>query len=277
MAVLVTLLAVVLGLVVVLVAGLLRSHAEILRALHDLGVDLDPAAGSTTAGAAPIRSIPLTAGPPRTAADVGGVTPDGDAVHLVVTPARHPTLLAFLTSGCSSCLEFWRAFSAAPPDLPGGTRLVIVTKGPEAESPGSLRALAPAGLPVVMSTEAWEAYDAPVAPFFVLVDGPSGAVVGEGAASAWPQVVSLMAQAMADAGIAEPAAGGLEGRRRRAPGRPRSDAEREAQVDRDLMAAGILPGDPRLYPRPGMVPGAPPGASSDAPSGTPADLPGGSA
>ena len=43
MPVLVTLLAVVLGLVVLLVAGLLRSHAEILRSLHDLGVDLDPA------------------------------------------------------------------------------------------------------------------------------------------------------------------------------------------------------------------------------------------
>jgi hypothetical protein len=265
MAVLVTLLAVVLGLVVVLVAGLLRSHAEILRALHDLGVDLDPAAGAAVA--APIRSIPLTAGPPRAAADVGGVTPDGDAVHLVVTPARHPTLLAFLTSGCSSCLEFWRAFSASPPDLPGGARLVVVTKGPEAESPASLRALAPTGLPVVMSTEAWEAYDAPVAPFFVLVDGPSGAVVGEGAASAWPQVVSLMVQAMADAGIAEPAAGGLEGRRRRAPGRPRSDAEREAQVDRDLMAAGILPGDPRLY----TLPGGPAGgvAPADPPEGSP--------
>ena len=33
--------AVVIGLLCVLVVGLLRSHAEILRALHDLGVDLD--------------------------------------------------------------------------------------------------------------------------------------------------------------------------------------------------------------------------------------------
>ena len=42
MAVLVTLLAVVLALLTLLVAGLLRSHAEILRALHGLGVDMDP-------------------------------------------------------------------------------------------------------------------------------------------------------------------------------------------------------------------------------------------
>jgi hypothetical protein len=41
MAVLVTLFGVVLALMAVLVAGLLRSHAEILRALHDLGVDRD--------------------------------------------------------------------------------------------------------------------------------------------------------------------------------------------------------------------------------------------
>ncbi|MEX1008507.1 MAG: hypothetical protein WD271_11755 [Acidimicrobiia bacterium] len=41
MAVLVTLLGVVIALLGLLVAGLLRSHAEVLRALHDLGVDLD--------------------------------------------------------------------------------------------------------------------------------------------------------------------------------------------------------------------------------------------
>ena len=33
--------AVVIGLLSLLVVGLLRSHAEILRALHDLGVNLD--------------------------------------------------------------------------------------------------------------------------------------------------------------------------------------------------------------------------------------------
>jgi uncharacterized membrane protein len=43
MAVLVTMLAVVLALLALLVAGLLRSHAEILRALHQPGVNLDPA------------------------------------------------------------------------------------------------------------------------------------------------------------------------------------------------------------------------------------------
>ncbi len=43
MGVLVVLFSVVVVLLAVLVAGLLRSHAEILRALHQLGVGLDPA------------------------------------------------------------------------------------------------------------------------------------------------------------------------------------------------------------------------------------------
>ena len=42
MAVLVTLFGVVLALLALLVAGLLRSHAEILRALHELRTKLEP-------------------------------------------------------------------------------------------------------------------------------------------------------------------------------------------------------------------------------------------
>ena len=42
MNVVVATLVVVVALLALLVVGLLRSHAEILRALHDLGVNLDP-------------------------------------------------------------------------------------------------------------------------------------------------------------------------------------------------------------------------------------------
>src|SRR3954452_5966189 len=105
MAVLVTLLAVVLALLALLVAGLLRSHAEILRALHDLGVDLDPAraTGRASGVAAPTvraRSVPARAA--RAAADIIGETPDHDAISIAVDGARHATLLAFLTSTCST-------------------------------------------------------------------------------------------------------------------------------------------------------------------------------
>jgi hypothetical protein len=78
----------------------------------------------------------------------------------------------------------------------------------------------------------------PVAPYFVLVDGGTGDVVGEGAATTWEQVSNLMDNALADAGIGA-ANGQARGQRRR---------EREEQIDADLRAAGIEPGDPSLYP-----------------------------
>jgi hypothetical protein len=239
--VLVVLLAVVVALLVVLVAGLLRSHADILRALHDLGVDLDPdAPASRRASRATVTQLTPAQRESRKAADLIGVSPNRDAVSVAVVGARHPTLLAFLTSGCSTCSEFWSAFAGGPsPSPPGDARLVVVTKGEEAESPGRLRKFATPSVPVVMSSEAWTAYDVPVAPYFVFVDGPTGDVVGEGAANTWPQLVDMMGQAIADAGI------DLRTRKRRgADGRAR-----EARADRDLLTSGIEPGHPSLYPQ----------------------------
>jgi hypothetical protein len=182
--------------------------------------------------------------PPRSAADIAGVTPDQDAVSIAVLGARHLTLLAFLSSGCSTCHGFWDAWcDDAPIDVPGDARLVIVTKDPSSESLASIRRLVPRTVPVVMSNDAWEAYDVPVAPFFVLVDGTSGNIVGEGAASNWHQVTSLLHNALADADLLDrsgrPKRGGVL--------KPRADALREARVDRELLAAGIVPGDPSLF------------------------------
>ena len=50
MTVLVALQGVVILLLAVLVVGLLRSHAEILRALHDLGVNLEDGAPDSRPG-----------------------------------------------------------------------------------------------------------------------------------------------------------------------------------------------------------------------------------
>ena len=248
MAVLVTLFGVVLALLALLVSGLLRSHAEILRALHELGANLDPARADNSSAspvAAPtVRPTQVAARPPRTAADIAGVTPAGDAVSIAVLGTRHLTLLAFLSSGCSTCHGFWDAWrDDAPIDVPGDARLVIVTKDPSAESVSSIHRLAPRTVPVVMSTAAWEAYDVPVAPFFVLVDGANGNLVGEGAASNWEQVVSLLQNTLADAGLLD-----RRGRTKRGGvSKPDADARREARVDRELLAAGIVPGDPSLY------------------------------
>jgi hypothetical protein len=256
MAVLVLLLGVVLALLTVLVAGLLRSHAEILRALHELGVNLDPQQAGSVSGAsaavrAPVvRATEVRSRPSRAAVDIAGTTPERDAVSIAVAGAPHLTLLAFLSSGCGTCSGFWDAFDDADIEVPGEARLIIVTKSPSAESLAGIRRLAPSAVPVVMSDDAWRAYDVPVAPFFVLVDGPSESVIGEGAASNWQQVMSLLHSALGDAGLLD-----RQGRVKQGV-RPRLNAEavREARADRDLFAAGIMPGDPSLYKVPPAEP-----------------------
>jgi hypothetical protein len=142
-----------------------------------------------------------------------------------------------LTSGCTTCEGFWSAFGdPRQRRVPADARLVVVTKGAEAESPARLAKFAPPDVPVVMSSDAWDAFDVPVAPYFAFVDGPSGTVVGEGAASTWDHVKSMLERALADAGVST-------GRR------GRSRVSREARVDDELLHAGLEPGDPSLYPQ----------------------------
>ncbi|HMC39348.1 MAG TPA: hypothetical protein VKI19_06775, partial [Acidimicrobiales bacterium] len=167
-------LTVAVALLGMLVAGLLRGHAEVLRALHGMGVDLDPS-GPRPAGpvaVAPPAPRPTPGRPEATdVIDLTGTTPTGDAITLAVTGVGHDTLIAFLTSGCATCRGFWDALGDGRPDVPGGARLVVVTRGPDGESPGAVAGLA-GNVAVVMSTAVWEHYDIPYAPYFVYVSGP---------------------------------------------------------------------------------------------------------
>lgn len=241
MTVLVVALTVAVALLALLVVGLLRSHAEILRQLHTLGAgrqDVTPAGPAQ----APFEVRPDVVGPAdvtgTVAGDISGRTPDDEAA-LVSVSGEHHTLLAFLSSGCLTCQNFWDAFaSPATLGLPEGIRLVVVTKGAGMESESAVRGLAPPAQPVVMSTQAWDDYGVPGSPYFVLVDGPAGRVAGEGSATAWEQVVRLVGEATADRAIAI----------RRHRGEDSGDGQhREARADRDLAAAGILPGHASLY------------------------------
>ncbi|MCU1354115.1 MAG: hypothetical protein JWM05_3324 [Acidimicrobiales bacterium] len=242
---------VVIALLALLVVGLLRSHAEILRRLHQLGAGLEPdeAPAPPPGGPRPGRDfqvMPQVPSPPdREAfggvADIAGAGVDDDAVTVRVTGVEHDTIVAFLSAGCLTCQRFWDAFRKPKKlGLPAGVRLVVVTKGRHEESPTAIGRLAPPGIPLVMSSDAWVDYDVPGSPYFVLVHGPSGRVRGEGTGPDWEQVSSLLNQASGDSA----ADADLAGRRVR---KPVSDAEREARVDRELLAAGVRPGDPSLY------------------------------
>jgi hypothetical protein len=202
---------VLLVLLVILVAGVLRSHAELLRRLGPAESPLpEPRRSSDTNPAA-----------------ISGETLQGDAVKLDFgAGGGPPTLLAFLTTGCSVCHGFWQGLGETR--LPGSVRALIVAHAEDRESPARLRELAPKDVPVVMSSAAWEDYGVPGAPYFVLVDGT---IRGEGAASSWDALASLLRDASEDAAIQ--------------PGSGRDGARR---IDERFAAAGIGPDDPSLYP-----------------------------
>jgi hypothetical protein len=257
-------------LVCVVVTGLLRSHADILRSLHQLGVGVgDPTARTHPVGPQTVP-MPRAAVPPLpserssdSAHDIEGVTVGGDAVAISVHAAPL-TLFAFLSSGCSSCAAMWTALGDEEQlrMLPQGARVVAVTKGPEFESPSAVAARAPRGLTVVMSTAAWGDYEVPGSPFFVLVDGGARRRVGEGVANQFAQIADLVRRAAVDAG--PPGGPGGQGRQggqggqggrggrgttSRAGALGLDGAEREAANDQELAASGITPGHPSLYPR----------------------------
>src|SRR5581483_827837 len=154
--------AVAIGLLGLLVAGLLRSHAEILRQLHHLGggLDLD-------------RSAPVPLVGRRPAVSLVGETADGEAVSLALDRPGEQTLLLFLSSGCGTCGAFWDGLGerAVP-----GVRTVVVTRDAAEESPSEVQRLAPPGVTVVLSSGAWEVFAVPGSPYAVLVEGTTGRV-----------------------------------------------------------------------------------------------------
>lgn len=222
----------------ILVAGLLRSHADILRALHELGVGVgDPSAQdpsvatSVPAPAAPL-SVPYDGS--DAAPDIAGLTPDGDARAVSVTNSDRRTLLAFLSSGCATCSGFWRDLQTPGRLDLGDVRVVIVTKGPDMEVAAEVRTLTLGRVPVVMSTEAWTDYRVPASPFFVLVDGATGRRIGHGVAAQAAQLADLVMRAEHDVSLRD---AHLDG------------PAREAANDALLVAAGITPGHQSLYPQ----------------------------
>lgn len=238
MSVLVIIETLILGLVILLLAGLLRSHAEILRALRMDNRDED---GRVTEDSREIYESPerrpLREGA-EPAPDLVGETLRADPFVVGMRPESNDVLLAFLSTGCLTCQAFWTDLhEGRAPMIPNGGRLVVVTKSRDSESLSKLRDWEPKGVPLLMSSEAWDAYKVPSSPYFVLVDGSSATIYGEGSATSWHQVTSLLSDALADEQLI--AEGGV-------PDAVRS-GDRTARIDRELAAAGIGPGHPSLY------------------------------
>ena len=218
--------AVVIVLLLVLVAGLLNSHAEILRKLDSLG-------------AGPVTSPPGTAQQPRTtglgkapAGEISGVDPSGSSVSVSLRHGRGETLLAFLSSGCSSCRVFWEELSGEPELPTSATRPLVVTKGPRSESPAKVEELAHGRVRVVMSDEAWDGFKVPMTPYFMLVDG-AGNVRGEGSATNMRHLLGLFQQSDQDSSPVK-----------------LSTRDREEMTDTRLRESGIEPNDQSLYEDP---------------------------
>lgn len=173
MAVLVVLLGSVLSLLAVVVAGDLRTRGGVRRAL---GRSRVPLARGTRPG---YIMVP----------ELTGVEPDLTPRTIPLVGARGATLLAFLGSTCVTCDGLWRGADRADRRSGRPLRIVIVTRGTEAESPDLVAAKAPQSVPVLMSEAAWTACGVGVAPAFVVV-GADGVATPLDVPATWDAAVN---------------------------------------------------------------------------------------
>jgi hypothetical protein len=97
--------------------------------------------------------------------------PDGTARTIALVGTTEPVLLLFLSAACLGCQDLWHGTAELRAALPG-VRVVLVTRGPEAEDRAAIAELAPAGVETLMSSAAFEHYRVLGPPFLVVVAGP---------------------------------------------------------------------------------------------------------
>jgi len=227
-------LAVVVALLGILVVGLLRSHADILRRLESLGAGLGTGHDQSS-------QITLTRRDTATVVErsVTGLTPDGEPIVVSLGSGTDPTLIAFLSTTCSTCTPFWEGLESSMMYFGGHRhRVLVVTLGESEESPTRAQSLAKPGVDVVMSSSAWSDFEVPGAPYFALVEAGTHRVVGEGSAMTFESLEEFLSDATNDQKWDLQTSG------------YRSEEDR---IDADLRRAGILPGDPRLYQEKGDI------------------------
>jgi hypothetical protein len=112
------------------------------------------------------------------ARDITGVDVNGRPVEVPLGSGRSGVI--FLTSSCPPCQAIW---GSASTDL----ALYLVTPSPTTESRRQVARLAPPGVTVVMSSEAWHEYGVGRAPWLVVVE--DGRVAFDGPSpDGWPAV-----------------------------------------------------------------------------------------
>lgn len=234
--------AVVIGLALVvfllgmLVVGLLRANADVLRRLESLGAGLEGAPGSHDHGQVTLTRKEES----RRVADrtITGVTPDGEPLVASLASGSDPTLVAFLSTTCSTCTPFWEGLQSAEMHFGGHRhRVVIVTLGESEESPTRAQSMRRGTVEVIMSSDGWNSFEVPGAPYFALIEPETGRIVGEGSAMTFDSLVEFLTDATNDQQWDLQV----------------GTASEEDRIDADLRRAGIHPGDPRLYPSKGDI------------------------
>lgn len=244
---------VILAVLCVLVAGLLRGYAGVLRRLHQLD------SGAAASEPPPFRTAPGVIEPApgviepegmaeptagqriegrdewAAAHDIDGVTLRGEIVSVRTVGVPHDTVLAFLSASCEGCAGFWHELAEGGWTAPAGSRLLVVTRDADAESPSVLSQLCPPEVDLVLSSQAWSDYQVPGSPYLVVADGRTGRVKGEGSGVSFSQIGNLIQQSIADS------------RHPATVRKPDADRRRERDIDRILLSAGIGPNDPSLY------------------------------
>ena len=210
---------VAIALLAVLVLGLLRSHALILRALHELGAGLelekDAAAGGTggaagTPGPVAVQIepgvVPATRGPGRAGRSTSWARTCAAARRTSSSPAPVPAPPCWRSSPRAAASASPSGRSSAPTPRP---RVTPGSWSSPRAAPRSRRPRSP-GSPGPGSRSSRRAgpgstTTSPGSPYFVLVE--DGVVTGEGSATNWASVRDLLQQAVDESAHARAAAG----------------------------------------------------------------------
>jgi hypothetical protein len=127
------------------------------------------------------RPIPTYRDHPATVGhDLVGVDPGGAPSSVGIEAGAEAVCVLFLSSSCRGCRDLWEGMGALGRVLGPGVRVVVVTRGPEAEDAAAVGRLAASGggvsgaggvTEVVMSSQAYLDYGVGGPPFFALTVG----------------------------------------------------------------------------------------------------------